>query len=168
MQIFIPYPDLFQSVQVLDFRRLGKQRLEARDISYLGFRTQNLDLRRLYNYPDHQADFLWKRYRNHPCVHMWVGHEDSVLYYAKLCCERWIQLGYKDTVMPKVRALSKIFPVWYRLPEWFGDDAIHQSHRSNLLRKSPSYYQQFWPTEPSNLPYKWVKSNNAKKEELCF
>ena len=32
MQTFLPYPDFVKSALVLDYRRLGKQRVEARQI----------------------------------------------------------------------------------------------------------------------------------------
>lgn len=29
------------------------------------------------------------------------------------------------------------------MPEWWGDERIHQSHRNNLYRKNPDYYIEF-------------------------
>jgi hypothetical protein len=45
------------------------------------------------------------------------------------------------------------------LPSWVGNEALHLSHRSNLLAKDPEYYRprfadRFGP-EPDDLPYLW-------------
>ena len=29
------------------------------------------------------------------------------------------------------------------MPNWWGDNRVHQSHRNNLYRKDPQYYMQF-------------------------
>jgi hypothetical protein len=42
-------------------------------------------------------------------------------------------------------------------PHWLGDEELHASHRSNLLRKDKEYYSKFGWLEPDNLEYKWVK-----------
>jgi len=42
-------------------------------------------------------------------------------------------------------------------PRWLGDEKLHASHRSNLLRKNPEWYSKFGWKEPNNLPYVWVK-----------
>ena len=47
-------------------------------------------------------------------------------------------------------------------PPWLGDAPFHLSHRSNLLRKMPEHYRQFWPAERDDLPYVWP---DARKEE---
>jgi len=42
-----------------------------------------------------------------------------------------------------------------QLPPWLGEEAVHVSHRSSLLRKDPAHYRRFFPTEPDDLPYVW-------------
>lgn len=41
------------------------------------------------------------------------------------------------------------------LPAWFGNQAFHDSHKSNLLRKSPLWYSQFNWNVPNDLDYIW-------------
>jgi hypothetical protein len=41
------------------------------------------------------------------------------------------------------------------LPEWLGDEALHRSHRSALLRKDPGWYGRFFPDVADDLPYVW-------------
>jgi hypothetical protein len=45
------------------------------------------------------------------------------------------------------------------LPSWVGDEALHLSHRSNLLAKEPDWYRprfaERFGAEPDDLPYLW-------------
>jgi len=47
------------------------------------------------------------------------------------------------------------------LPPWLGDEALHRSHRSALLRKDPEYYGRFFD-EPLDLPYVWPASDRQR------
>lgn len=128
MQTFLPLPSIKQTVRILDYRRLGKQRVEASQI-----------LRALRGES--------KGWANHPAALMWKGHEAALEAYRDACIIEWVRRGYKST-MP----LSGITGP---LPCWFGDHAFHAAHRSNLLRKDPVFYGQYGWTEPLDLPYVW-------------
>lgn len=80
MQTFLPYPDFYKSAQVLDYRRLGKQRLECKQI---------------FNALEGQPS----RWRNHPAVKMWEGCEHQLCAYAIIICDEWIGRGYKDSLI---------------------------------------------------------------------
>ena len=45
------------------------------------------------------------------------------------------------------------------LPSWLGDEALHRSHRSNLIAKDPDFYRprfaERFGAEPDDLPYVW-------------
>ena len=139
MQTFLPYPDIYRSAECLDYRRLGKQRVETKQI-----------LNALMGKS--------KGWTNHPATLMWEGHEPLLCMYGLAMCDVWVRRGYKDTLtaffqeerskwgMPK---LSTYYP-W-----WWGSPALHASHRSNLLRKDTAFYSQYGWTEPSDLPYWW-------------
>lgn len=129
MQTFLPLPEFSESLRVLDMRRLGKQRVEARQL---------LDAIKGIN-----------RWKFHPAAKMWVGFETALIHYSNLAIEEWIKRGYNNTM--------KIFPVSQNIiyPCWFGSDSFHASHRSNLLRKDFKYYSQFGWKEPMDLPYVW-------------
>jgi hypothetical protein len=131
MQTFLPLDSFLRSAKVLDFRRLGKQRVEARQI------LNTL----LY-------DSAW---RNHPAVKMWAGYELALMEYENVMIEEWVSRGYRNTM--------ELMPVKipFELPPWFGDPAFHASHRSNLLRKDFEWYSQFGWVEPDDLPYVWPK-----------
>jgi hypothetical protein len=50
------------------------------------------------------------------------------------------------------------------LPSWIGDEAVHLSHRSNLLAKEPDFYrpllQPLFGAEPEDLPYVWPEPDD--------
>jgi hypothetical protein len=134
MQTFLPVADFAESARILDTSRLGKQRVEAYQI----IRT---------------LDGVTKGWRNHPAVKMWRGYEPALLEYGVAICDEWDRRGYPDTVREKMAAHHRDGPVV--LPPWLGDEALHASHRSNLLRKDPEFYGRYGWTEPPDLPYFW-------------
>ena len=143
MQTFLPFPDIETSLRVLDYRRLGKQRIEARQI---------LDV--LVN-PSSPS----RRWINHPAVHMWRGHETGLAVYYNACCMEWTRRGYINR-MPLITAVhgQRISTyVHVQWPSWFGNAAFHRSHQSNLIRKYPEHYRLHFPGVPANLPYIWPK-----------
>jgi hypothetical protein len=132
MQTFLPYNDFTHSVQVLDYRRLGKQRVET-------FQVLNVLLERTDT----------RGWRNHPVTRMWRGYEESLKLYQNITILEWIGRGYKNNMkMEDVNANELVFP------EWFGNTDFHRSHRSNLLRKNFNYYSEFFD-EPTDLEYVW-------------
>ena len=137
MQTFLPYASFKKSVQVLDYRRLGKQRVEGMQI-----------LNVLLNVSDKKG---WK---NHPAVLMWKGHENALKLYVNTCINEWVARGYNNSM--KLYVVKE--PVIY--PSWFKFEKFHSAHRSNLLRKDVAYYSQFKWLEPADMPYYWP----SKKE----
>lgn len=134
MQTFVPYPSLASSAVVLDTKRLGKQRVETFQLL-----RANLD--------------ITTGWRNHPAAKMWRGYESGLIAYGVAICNEWIGRGYQDTCLMKILAFGT--PEATNMPPWWGDDAVHSSHRSALLRKSPEWYGQFgWADDPA-VPYVW-------------
>ena len=132
MQTFLPYRDFVESVKVLDYRRLGKQRVET-------FQVLNILLDRTES----------KGWRNHPVVRMWKGYEEALKLYQNVTILEWIERGYNNNM--KLETVNLDF---FKFPDWLGDEDFHRSHRSNLLRKDFGYYSQFFD-EPDNLEYIW-------------
>jgi len=134
MQTFLPYANMRQSLECLDRQRLGKQRVESKQI---------LDT---LNPASTKRGWI-----NHPAVRMWRGYEDALTVYYNTNLLVWELRGYKNDKLKSLRVCSKNFT----LPPWFGDEKFHASHRSNLLRKKPEYYGKFGWHEPSDLDYVW-------------
>lgn len=135
MQTFLPSSNFAYSARILDNKRLGKQRVEAKQI-----------LLALVN-----GTSGW---RNHPATKMWSGYEAALCNYAIAICDEWISRGFKDSLRNWFVEQRMTFgpPI---LPFWLCDSAFHESHRSNLLRKDPVYYGQFGWKVPNDLPYVW-------------
>ena len=72
MQTFLPFADFKKSAESLDYKRLGKQRVECKQIFFALTK----------------ADYAWKY---HPMVIMWKGHEWALLEYAQVMCKEWIR-----------------------------------------------------------------------------
>ena len=131
METFLPYPSFTQSAQVLDYKRLGKQRVEAMQLlnGLLG-----------------KAKSGWM---NHPAAKMWRGYEEALGLYMNMMIMEWKRRGYKNTMEYYISGNAIV------MPPWFGDEDFHSSHRSNLLRKNPEFYGQYgWMDDPSK-PYIW-------------
>lgn len=135
MQTFLPYSDFEQTAKCLDYRRLGKQRVEAAQILSC--------LRGVSS----------TRWKNHPAVKMWAGFENALEWYYNTIVREWISRGYKNNMT--LYSLSSNI----QKPEWLGNENFHAAHRSNLLRKNEEYYSQFGWTESTDLEYVWPKKD---------
>ncbi len=132
MQTFLPYSSFYDTARVLDDKRLGKQRVEALQILLVIGRGASTG-----------------GWVNHPAVNMWRGYEDALKVYTNCMIGEWRRRGYQNTMH-----YYDIHGV-LTLPWWLGDARIHDSHKSNLLRKYPEYYGQLEWHVPSNIPYYW-------------
>ena len=141
MQTFLPYKDFKQSFKVLDWRRLGKQRVEA-------YQVLNILLNR--------TDSPNGGWRNHPITRMWDGYEPALQQYFNLCVEEWIDRGYNNNML--MEDITE--PIIY--PHWLGNESFHSSHRANLLRKDYEYYSQFKWREDSENPYTWFDTEKKQ------
>jgi hypothetical protein len=147
VQTFLPWPSFAASAAALDERRLGKQRVEALQV-----------LRALTRTP-----YGWQ---HHPAVLMWKGHEEALAAYGLAICDEWVRRGHSDTCaatigldlaaagLPPPRREAEIAAAG-RLPPWYGDDRLHSSHRSALVRKDPARYGPLFPDADPDLPYHW-------------
>lgn len=144
MQTFLPLPEFHLSAHCLDNKRLGKQRVECLQLLHV-------------NLPFRSPKFgeLKKGWTNHPAAKMWRGHDSQLISYTIAVCNEWIRRGFKDSILHKVLDLDQELQTSDPLPKWIGDDRIHSSHRSNLLRKMPEWYTQYGWSEADDLPYYW-------------
>jgi hypothetical protein len=140
MQTFLPYPDFKESAKVLDYKRLGKQRVECKQI-----------LKALYD----SYDKAWK---NHVVTRMWRGYESALALYGLDICNEWISRGYKDNTRGFFIACLTDVKGPPETPKWFGDIRIHNSHKSKLLQKDFEFYSQWNWDVPIDLPYFWPEN----------
>ena len=139
MQTFLPYKSFEESLKTLDWRRLGKQRVETHQIL-------NVLLGRVNT----------KGWSNHPITKMWAGYEDALKEYFNKSIWEWVGRGYKNNMKFEKIEGDIVYPYW------LGNDIFHSSHRANLLRKDSEYYSKFfWTEDPSN-PYAWYDTEKLQ------
>ena len=137
MQTFLPYKDFRKSLESLDDKRLGKQRVETSQI-----------LNVILGRPKKDGT-PYKGWLNHPCSVMWRGYENALKEYLNVSIDVWKARG-KNNTMQKEAIEGKL-----EMPWWLGKEELHSSHRANLLRKDPEYYKQHkWKENPED-PYVW-------------
>ena len=139
MQTFLPYSNFNRSLHVLDWRRLGKQRVEAHQV--LNVLLERTDT---------------KGWSNHPITKMWAGYESALKLYFNLCVQEWVRRGYNNNM-----ELEDV-PYVIKYPYWLGNDIFHSSHRANLLRKDRAYYSKFFWTEDPSSPYAWYDTDKRQ------
>lgn len=143
MQTFLPVPDFDQSARMLDRARLGKQRIEAKQLL--------LALDAIANPALATPRRGWMR---HPCTLMWLGFESALAQYGLAVCDAWIARGYKDTTRPffaeRIDPLAAV-----ELPWWLGSDVFHHRHRSRLVHKMAEHYSPLFPDADPSLNYLW-------------
>ena len=154
MQTFLPFPDFLRTAEVLDQRRLGKQRVET------------IQILRGLTVPG----YGW---RHHPAVKMWAGYEEALVRYGLTMCAVWQHSGRADTcattLVADLKTACGISTVRTQaelaaagdLPPWLGDPALHASHRSALVRKDPEFYIPKFGPIPADLPYVWPASDRV-------
>jgi len=134
---FLPVADYEESAKLLDYRRLGKQRVEVLQLLKANFG-------------------LTKGWVNHPAAVMWRGHEVALGLYGIAMCEEWIDRGFKDSCTDKINALiDEHTNRRVVMPHWYSNEYLHRSHQSNLLRKDPVFYGRYGWDVPDNLDYIW-------------
>lgn len=154
VQTFLPVAGFRASAEMLDAKRLGKQRVEAIQV------VRGLVV----------EGYGW---RHHPAVKMWRGHLEALGRYGLDCCDTWTEQGFADTCAGTIRADLEVVGITHvrtqeelaaagDLPSWLGDGDFHRSHRSALLRKDPLHYAPVFTGElavPDDLPYVWPGSD---------
>ena len=144
MQTFLPYESFVESAKCLDRMRLGKQRVECKQI-LLALRKGPVTVT--------EEGIKKTPWYNHPATRMWRGYESALALYGRLMCEEWINRGYNDSLRNffDKRAGKSV----ESFPKWLGNDEFHNSHQSNLMRKNSQHYAQFGWSVPNHLPYMW-------------
>ena len=142
MQTLLPYADFDKSAQVLDYKRLGKQRVET---------FQLINALNGVNMRGEPA----KGWVNHPAAVMWRGHKLELAVYGRAMCREWIRRGYNDTMLPRFEVMIGSSTPKLDLPSWLGSGELHISHQSNLIRKDREFYAHLFPGVPDDLPYVW-------------
>ncbi len=131
----MPFADFKQTMQCLDYKRLGKQRQESLQI-----------LKALLNLVPH--------YKSQPQAKAWKGYEKALCLYGIESCIEWKQRGYVDNT----KVIFDIIDYQYLrdkpivMPKWIGNERYHANQKGRLLFKNPHWYGQFgWKEEPEEF-----------------
>lgn len=141
MQTFLPYPDFVKCAQVLDNKRLNKQHLEC-------FQIINV------------LEGKSTAWQNHPAVRMWDHCIPALKFYANCIKEECLVRKFKSEKIPYYTIKEKI-----HYPKWLGDDLVHISHQSNLMRKLPTHYSKFNFKDYGISGYYWPVAPKTKKSQ---
>ena len=157
MQTFLPYANFEKSARSLDYRRLGKQRVEGMQI-----------LNAL------SPDYDKKGWVNHPAVRMWENHVDVLKVYVNTMIVEWISRGYNNTMSMYDVDVAKL-QADDAMPAWLGRGELHKSHRINLLRKDYEFYAPMYVDdahlstyEIESYPYWWPTENGFTVNSNLF
>lgn len=162
---FLVCEDFAESAKILDKRRLGKQRVEARQI---------IDA----------LEGKTKGWNNHPVTRSWKDHIDALKLYFNSIVSEWCSRGGVNNY-----ELFKDIPEDSPRPHWCSSEKVHYSHYAQLLQKDPEEYSfdnirsrissdlvdylNKMPSEYNNLgyiwPYKYTKEELSTLEpcKLC-
>lgn len=138
MQVFRPYVDWWRSARVLDDRRLGKQRVEAKQVMMTILRKMGL-------VNDGRRGWL-----NHPVVLMYYNDGSpyfrDLVGYFNACVEEWTRRGMRSSI-----SLSDITHLIEEIRSAEGNPLtrIHElEYRRVLILKEPKHYlRAFTPEE---------------------
>lgn len=139
MITFLPVPDFQEVAQLLDNKRLGAQRVEARFI-----------LRCVRNVGGRYIRFLNTGY-----VRMWVGFVEALAIYYNAIHAEWLRRGFKEGISKVEQGVAGLEQGDVDLPEWLGDQRLHATHRAALLCKDADHYGRFGWTEVPQVEYLW-------------
>lgn len=141
MMTFLPYNDWFMCANVLDWQyshnRLNNQVNEGIVIAeyLLGIRTE------------------WRH--NPKVLPLWKGSEFELLQYVQAHLTVWADKSHNPSVERFVK-LGNLYEtlvekeIEYHRPFWLDDEHLFSNHRSILLGKLPSWYEQFhWMEKPA-------------------
>lgn len=155
MQTFLPFANYQASAQVLDRKRLGKQRVEVKQLLIaMGIKVGDT--------PGNEKS-AWS---SHPACKMWRQWPGSLAIYGLACTVEWRRRGYEDSLQETFLQIAKRLKP--NTPDWLGWDAFHISHQSNLLRKDPAWYGPIFKGVPDNLPYIWPTPELYAKLQMGY
>ena len=99
-----------------------------------------------------------------------AGRTPALVAYGLAMVRIWRDRGFADTTDTQIAEFAPDVAGTPQaelaaaglLPSWVGDEALHRSHRSNLIAKDPDFYRprfaELFGAEPDDLPYVWPRA----------
>lgn len=144
MQTFLPYKEFDLVAQCLDDKRLGKQRVECKQL---------LDV------IEGRKDNSWK---NHPAARMWWNFSSCLRLYYNFMIIEWVNRGFKNT-MPILDIGDVVYPDWFLNEKEL--QLVMISQRSNLIDKLPDHYSKFGWKSYNIKGYYWAVPPRTKQAQ---
>ena len=121
MQVFVPSTSMVKSLEILDKRRLAKQRVEAKQLidTILDRPMSNGKSR--------------KGWRNHPAAVMFRQHLPVLIFYYNASLVVHAERGGNNIKLQPEPELDNLESL--EMPWWWGNEEIHASHRGRLKFK---------------------------------
>lgn len=120
MQTFLTHDNYLDTAKILDYKRLGKQRVEAYQI----FKALRGDYHRS------------KGWINHPATAMWRGFEYQLALYGLTISQEFLDRGYNGQRMVEIftQLATQAFAQDKQNPPWWVQSKLLQKHTN------PIYY----------------------------
>lgn len=131
-------------VVLLDYRRLGKQRIEAKQI---------IDV-------IEKGNGGWS---NHPVTKMWKDNIIGLKYYFNCCVDEWISRGYKNTMEKYEIEFTEESDI---LPWFYYNKQTQESFKASLLRKDTKYYTDKISCEEEYLKHGYIWIGKLTNEQI--
>lgn len=139
VQTFLPFSSFAHSVEVLDYKRLGKQRTECLQL-FNALMTQS-------------------GWSNHPVAKMWRGYESALALYMSFVIWEWEDRGYQNNMITPYTRDRQVNPAFkyaelllpfeqIEAPPWLGRQDFHAAMRGNLIRKDEEHYRMYFDGDP--------------------
>jgi hypothetical protein len=146
VNIFIIKPDLLETAKILDDKRLGKQRVEAKQLIDI---LEELDATGI---------ITKKGWVKHPALKSWIGYTNHLKVYFNIIVREWIRRGFNNTMLLYQIDESpyNVVPCFfngrtayydnskfnqYSFPFWVSFPPFYMSHQASLCRKNPKHYK---------------------------
>jgi hypothetical protein len=155
------------TVGTLDNRRLGKQRVEGRQIYTILYKVETFCLQGYFPPPKcgihatHDEDAAeayierctWYQtilpiarkipnaklgFSNHPAVKMWLGYRHALGLYINSCIIEWHERGFKNNILFLEEPQNLVMPWWANF------EGLVRSHCAALLNKEVDRNEKKW------------------------
>jgi hypothetical protein len=145
---FLPYSDFAKTASVLDNKRLGKQRVEAKQI---------IDI--IEKLKPNTAKLNPIAWGNHPAVRQWIGYANALKSYYNCIVKEWIARGFVNNMK-----LYKL-PKHITMPWFVNSLAFTTSHQAALLRKLPTHYEKYFTVPKQYLQHTYLWPSKLSEEQ---
>lgn len=173
MQTFLLHENHQITARMLDYKRLGKQRLESTQLMDVLLRKAGLLVDGKSGWDNHVAVGYWYRENDS------LNFLPALIQYTDVMIAEWINRGYKNTIDTSkwkqiVAENQDKFQLNPNAGLWNEKiDLIIESHRARVLQKDTNYYMAKFlefdipvPENWENMEYNWMRFTDKQVKEL--